>query len=43
MKIKLGFNGDLYRICITIEILEENATIKKCGPVHKGRYFKVIK
>ena len=27
------------RICITIEILEEDATICKYGPVYKGKYF----
>lgn len=27
-------------IRITIEIINVNATVKKCGPVYKGRYFR---
>jgi len=29
---------DLIRI--TVEVVEEDATIKKCGPIHKGKYFR---
>lgn len=28
------------RIRITVEILKEDATICKCGPIYRGRYFK---
>ncbi len=27
-------------IRITIEIIKEKAIIKKCGPIHGGKYFK---
>jgi len=28
------------KIRVTVEILEENATIRKYGPIYKGKYFK---
>lgn len=28
-------------IRITIEIIKVDATVQKCGPVYKGRYFRV--
>ena len=31
------------KIRITIEILEEDATIKRCGPIHRGVYFRKTK
>ncbi len=27
-------------IRVTIEIIKGNATVKKCGPVYRGRYFR---